>query len=1683
MKRSSMLPLARNSEICFAARQPARLSRSAARRLPQLLAMLLVVSAGPACSTPAIAGDAVDFRRQRVVNQTLLRNTETELLLQRFAAHAAAGQHVEAVELYQDILDHEADAFVWQGNQIRPASEVAHREFAAHPELHAVYERLYGAAASQLLASQTSAAYREVARRFSQTEAGQSALERLIELAWDQGDLPAAGQLWQQMLYQPERAERLSVRRLQQIWVAGYVADNVELLQVVEQQPHWVDLPQQEIATVATLRHPESKKSEQSKRPVRKSINSVHWSTPRQQIAGSSTHYSPPLQEATWFQPREAFAQTAESPEDMSARLQTALEQWSRLQHEQLTPEVTTLFAVVVDDTLVYRDLSGVIAVKTSQTSNSGSTADRDDIKQPLWRYQTPSPLSQALLYEQDPYTGASTNHPGIDRLHLANSVSNALTTDGRRVFLVDGLMRHNVHVVRTVSHETESASTLSEEEYDAAPARLVNRLTALSLTAGQMTDDDSAIPAWQISVEGWTTGSGEPEAHDLSGHYFLGPPTMANGQAFVISEHDQYAYLSAVDAATGRCEWKLPISVVDRSIERDVVRATSACIAGYAQGLVLCDTGNGQLVAVDAHLGALRWTYGYADEDARQDSGRWTYTQSTRVTQPGVLNTPVVVGNRVLLLPERSNYLHCCDLKTGERLWTSKREGLEYLAAVKPVAGQGGDHGRVLGVGDRFCSALDVSDGSVVWNTATRCISGHGIQVGGQFLLPVSDPQRTLTTVDEESSIASATSGQILVLDLQTGERRGYSAIEGYTGDTSTKLSSEATGSHAFPLGNLLASDNMVFAVGVNQILGFPQAGAVIRDLKLASESRPLTETDYQQFARAELALGNLTEAKQYLRTAIKPRESDGLVREQSLTMYRELLYEELLGRSDSTVASRKQTILEELHGLAESPVQQVRYLTTELELGVQNGDLRDLPEVLHQLAEKGLTIPVNSTSEVGHVATSDSWMPGLYHQVCAQLSNTEQQMLLGELEQSWLNHLSDCSQQQLTTMLNSLSCPGRTADSEFDTEAGQCAADPYAYDLRPVEATLFVLRDMLQIELIHRAVAAKRWQEAELRLLRLKQSEDRIGRSYADQMLASLWNHLGLERQAVSCMEELSQANGIHDNYGTLAQWERYFESTGVNNDSRLIVFSGESQLFTAGVGLVEEDVLTHFSQENPYWNTFRQRQLDRGAVSTVSIRHSRMAESSFEDPYRRKRLLHLLPNEDWMVLQQLEKLPQTVAASESVNESDDDQHLLLLDRSSGSILHRIALPGSRISLSQATSKQAGHLLPVVVAGRILGVSLIEGRPLWERRADDLQTITPKDSSRWSADEQGIVRATPEATESRHIPRVELGPVGVNFCIAQTSRALVCLDPVDGRLLWRRSDLDPQGGLWSDREVGILGDEHAILYFHPDQNHYTLLDTRTGRALRRGALSNGSVQVQRTRQPFGRNLMFLSVSADRDRERRIRVWDPLTDEFLVDEPFGVSALYHHSEQDLAILADDQLRVYRPEEGRWLVNLDLSDRDLPRANYLRVSTLGDRYLVNLYQTRRSDEEEGYSSRYTDNPWDMTHLNGLVMAIDRRTGNLEWTRHLPHRSLVNAEHVGLPFLLTCANFQTQPGAPSRQLLLELIDPSNGETIARVDDLPSARLLLMKHDVDQQKLILSGLSDEIAISYQMEAVND
>ena len=1673
---------------------------SGQRRCIPVVVVLMFVGAGACFEHPARAeqrddpaaerASEIDYRRQRVVNQTLYRLPDQCLLLERFEHHLAKDNLVEASELYQQLLDLPHDSFVWRGHEIRSLRQETLAAFEQHPRLWKVYTELHGKAAEQVEGAVSEERRRQVARRYYHTAAGFQAMTELAGIAWDRGELDTAAHLWGLLLGSRFHASRITARQLEQVTVVAELARDEKLQAAVErfftrQQPADGRGARTLVSDTEGLR-------ERIDLAMRSAI--PIWRHPHQDgmDQGWSEH-TPPVSKPAWGISRMLFNAEESSLGSLAEHsLRLSLELWATQQHEQLSPELTSLFAVVAGDVLVFRDLEAVHAVSiASEPFEDGMVS-----KRPLWRFSSNSPLADAVTYESDPFTGVTTNHPSVDRMHLANSLTGSLTTDGQRVYFIDGIVRLSPDVpaqTAAVSSGDVPVSSTPDEPHD---TRLANRVLALPVAGTSRgpreTVEPQVAPVWSVGPQGWErseAGQSGLSDHPLRGHYFLGPPVVHQQRAYVLSEQESQIWLTALAAETGGFVWSQPISFVDRKIENDIIRATRACMAVCAGGLVLCDNGNGQLVAVDAVLGDMQWVHCYADDDARQDSGRWTYTQSSRVSQPGVLNLPVVVEEKVYLLPDRSSFISCCDLKTGRLLWTRPREDTEYLAGVVLDASrisrnEAAPESRVLAVGARKCRALDGQTGRVLWDTPIGFISGHGVQAGTAYLLPVSGPGTLPARKTDGTTVRSQ--GRVLALDLLTGERFGLdSGLE-----KAELRENRPEGGFAFPLGNLLACNQQVIAVGINQIIGFPQAGAVIAKLEQLGERYSLTERQLQQLAGAELVLGHITRAKQHLRQALQLPDTRSVDRLESLSMYRELLYRELRDQADGESVAGMPSILEELESLADSPAQQARYLLTEIELLLKQGHSEELWLATERFTELGVSIPVSTAVDASHFSTSASWLPGMYDRMFRQLTPQEKQVVLNQFETNWLERLRDLSSGQLLTILDIFAGQPLFEDrsgtgGEYSCQAESVEESPRSHYER------CAIRDIVRLELICRCLREGDVQQAELRLLELMHGGLPRSQLLACQGLVNLYSRLGDYRQAGKYLQEMSALSDRQVFQLEREDWSRLL--TYVSSPADAPVIETVSHLLPPGNTrwLEARDYLVHFDRQHPSWQAYRHRSGLTQPVTQVSIREERGQPPLLSDPFSRRRLLHALTDRGCLVMQQVEvsrpqanpgdggQTGETRAASPGAAPVEE-QHLLLLDQASGVVRHRIALPGTRIGISNAIRKEMGYLFPVIVEGHVLGISLLTGQPCWERGGDTLEAVYPSEACRWERDAEGVVRAVPaerlvSATRPR---RVELGPVGSGYCVVQTARALTCLDPATGRLLWRRGDLDPQGGLWGDRAMGVIGDEHVMVYFHPDQNAYSLLETQTGTLLRRGRLEVGQTHIQRTRHAYGRLLMYLAVSGDANQERRLRLWDPLRAELVLDEAYAPHDLFHASAEELTLLgAEGRLRIYRPLEARQLVDVKLDEQSRVRANYLRVQRCGERYLINMYQTQRNEAEQGYTSRYTEAPWNMTHINGPVIAVNATTGQLEWTRLFGNRSLLDDEASGLPFVVMCANFQQRPGDQERSLLLEVVDLRTGETLELRNDLPVGRLMLVNHVTELGEVRLAGLDREIVIGYQ------
>src|SRR5262249_31886477 len=128
------------------------------------------------------------------------------------------------------------------------------------------------------------------------------------------------------------------------------------------------------------------------------------------------------------------------------------------------------------------------------------------------------------------------------------------------------------------------------------------SRLLAIDLESGKVT--------WEVG------GHGDPkEVGELADSYFLGPPLPLGGKLYVLTERDQELRLVCLDAATGDLPWAQNLATPRTRLLLDGGRRQHAAPLAYGEGLLVCPTNAGAVVAVDLLSHSLVWAHAYREE------------------------------------------------------------------------------------------------------------------------------------------------------------------------------------------------------------------------------------------------------------------------------------------------------------------------------------------------------------------------------------------------------------------------------------------------------------------------------------------------------------------------------------------------------------------------------------------------------------------------------------------------------------------------------------------------------------------------------------------------------------------------------------------------------------------------------------------------------------------------------------------------------------------------------------------------------------------------------------------------------------------------------------------------------------------------------------------------------------
>ncbi len=496
---------------------------------------------------------------------------------------------------------------------------------------------------------------------------------------------------------------------------------------------------------------------------------------------------------------------------------------------------------------------------------------------------------------------GSAVALNAIDQRVWMDAVYGALSSDGHRVFAIRDLQAVRMRGNRRFG--IRAFGRLGVEPNDPT-----NILAAYDLrTEGKL--------LWQVG------GSTGPEMKDC---FFLGAPLAVGNSLFLLAELANSIHLLQLDPTDGSLEWKQPLVNLERGVGFDAGRRLAGATPSYGQGLVLCPTGAGSVVAVDPVARSLAWTFRFEVDPkvaTRKNSG---FPNASSAYSPTIAsrwhrNRAIVAGGSVLVTASECEHLYCLNSNTGEKRWSVDRDNYQYLAGVAK--------NRVVMVGDRFVSLLDLASGETI-DGLSRIGMPNGATVAG------------LAVLADDQLIVPLSGNCVTIVDLANGKVQQTVAFrEGHS-----------IGNLAFHRGTLLSQS-------ATTVTRFDQLSTLRTQL-----ANSKTRSAQALRIRGELAWGedDLDQAIEFFRQAYELEPEDAQVRRR----FSSVLFAAL--RTDYDRYRKEDTLLT---GLVSDASQRIALLRLHIDGSLAAGDHEtafDYATKLYAIDREGLVELDDGSSKV---------------------------------------------------------------------------------------------------------------------------------------------------------------------------------------------------------------------------------------------------------------------------------------------------------------------------------------------------------------------------------------------------------------------------------------------------------------------------------------------------------------------------------------------------------------------------------------------------------------------------------------------------------------------------------------------------------------------------------------------
>ena len=498
------------------------------------------------------------------------------------------------------------------------------------------------------------------------------------------------------------------------------------------------------------------------------------------------------------------------------------------------------------------------------------------------------------------------------------NANLGSLSHDGKQVYYVDDLAILPQPVVTNPNMGgfpqpvqptagSSPAGMRAKSEY--------NRLVALNMDTGKV--------VWALGRQEQTPLTEQEEEKSTNSQlltencFFIGPPLPLNGKIYALYERKNQLKLGCFDPNKvvftppgpngGRIErypelvWTQNLGDSSTSLRTDTMRRIQPAYLAYADGVMICPTNCGVVVAVDINARSLLWAryYGSAPDPKTNPGiggfggggqfgngggfgggGRFQpngmpMPNATLPNERWRASAPIISGGKVVITAHDSDQIQCLDLRTGSPVWAAPREQDDlYIGSVFD--------GKVVVVSKKAIRAFALDgDGKgsakLLWDKIQiGTPSGHGVVAkNGLYYLPViGNPEQV-----------ESKEPQVWAIDLKAGQVHSKTAF---------RRKFDATTDTRLVLGNLIFQDGQLFSQSAIELTAFPLIE--LKRLEMVERLKTNPNDPDGLTARGELSLdnGDIRDAIADFKEAQKHNPSDPVRRKIRAKLY--IAYTELL-------------------------------------------------------------------------------------------------------------------------------------------------------------------------------------------------------------------------------------------------------------------------------------------------------------------------------------------------------------------------------------------------------------------------------------------------------------------------------------------------------------------------------------------------------------------------------------------------------------------------------------------------------------------------------------------------------------------------------------------------------------------------------------------------------------------